>query len=246
MEFFRGVREDPVVCEFLKKFPEKDWAAVITKTLRFGIYSTATYESLCNSETSPVRTIKLNGKTIGIQLSPSKANNNLDLVEKIRTAQENYGIVKSESKNLERKKKGQVRKTTEKRTTPRSSRSGFDNLLKKKSFSKLCSWSKTVEKPYNKPSNSSLKLENYGKVPEKRAENHYIQSFNSLTNKLLEAYISPKAQTKTPSNEISAIIKPRLRNINQSLPSRIHRSAHSNIKKFEEFTYITSSSDSSA
>ena len=259
MEYFKGIQEDPLINSFLNRFPDQDLGEIIKKTLKYGIYSMNTYESLCCSGNSPRKTLFSHREVAEDQIPVNSYNESYKLEDTTPSStKEITRIYRNESKLPKRKQKdlSQVPKKPIKRTTPRSARNGLSVFIDKHSFTKLITQKalKSSERP-KKTSKASLKEKPSATIESKRSSvedkqdeaRSYTNSFNSLTSKILESYIFPKTQNKTPSNESTSMLKQCKRGMNLSIPSRIHRSVVSSKRKNEiksdAFAYVTSSSE---
>ena len=59
METFSDILEENTIKSFLRQYPKNEWTEVLTKALKFGIYSMTTIESLSTQGKSPSRKVPL-------------------------------------------------------------------------------------------------------------------------------------------------------------------------------------------
>ena len=260
MEYFKGIQEDPLINSFLNRYPDRDWGEIIKKTLRYGIHSMNTYESLCFSGDSPRKKRIPQRESAEEEITANLYIDTYKLEDTTPSStKEITRIYRNESKLPKRKNKAtsQIGKKATKRVTPRSARYDLGLKIDKQSFTKLITPKdlKFFEKPPIKTSKISLREKHSSTNESKRSSfgdkadeiKCFTNSFNSQTSKILESYISPKGQNKNSSNESTSLLEQCKRGMNLSIPSRIHRSAVSSRKKNEiksdSFAYITSSSE---
>ncbi|OMJ79076.1 hypothetical protein SteCoe_20980 [Stentor coeruleus] len=212
MENFEAVIEDPLIKSYLKRFPKLEWCDVIKKTLKLGIHSMNTLQSLSLIGISPEKNISI--IDIEGELEDDSTILLADGLTKIEgmtpSSKEGTKIIRNDSKLPMKKKKAlsQINKTKTSRITPKAKRSGFDFSRDKKEQKRIHSvknkgkiepqrviLSKDPQN-FSNPfvSESKKKLNN-----EKYTENTYTKSFKSLKKKGLELILSPKQQ-KIPKN----------------------------------------------
>ena len=59
MEHFESVLQDPVIKGYLKRFPYAEWEEVLKKTLKLGIHSMNTLQSLSLINISPEKNVSI-------------------------------------------------------------------------------------------------------------------------------------------------------------------------------------------
>ncbi|OMJ87507.1 hypothetical protein SteCoe_10760 [Stentor coeruleus] len=261
MENFEAVIEDPIIKSYLKKFPKLEWGDVIKKTLKLGIHSMNTLQSLNLISTSPEKNISI----IDIEggLEDDSTIFLADCLTKNEgttpSSKEGTKIIRNDSKLPIKKKKtlSQVNKTKTSRITPKAKRSGFDFSRDKKEQKRIHSVKNkgkieaqrlTLGKDPQDFSNPSISESKKKLDSEKYKENTYTKSFKSLKNKGLELILSPKQQKLSPKNIKNLLVKDDMaefyrnnmscRNQPVDFPLRVKKNL-----EMDPFVYITSSSE---
>jgi len=124
------VIKDPVISKFLIRFPKDEWNRVILQTLKLGIHSIGTVESLAEINASPRKLMKkLDSEIFHEDDSTDFVPDSLLKVEGTTPSiKEGPKIQKSDSKLPQKKKKtlSQVNKNTISRITPKSKKSKIE------------------------------------------------------------------------------------------------------------------------
>jgi hypothetical protein len=259
METLDCVLEDPLIKTYLKRFQHQEWPDVIKKTLKLGIHSMKTVESLSLNNQSPEKNISI------IDMDPDpecdatiifadSLNNKIEATT--NSSKEGTKLIRNESKLPGKKKKALslVKKNKGSRATPKGKRSGFEMLKEKKDTKrihsvknkgKLVSIGKETQKIQDVYLSESRKHLEYDMTSKKST----VKSFKSLKNKGIEIQIPNSHLKESPKNvknslgmqELSEFYKNSMSCRNQpvNFPLKV------NNKEADPFMYVTSSSDES-
>lgn len=261
MENIDKVIEDPLIRAFLQKYPKQEWADVLKRALKLGIYSMNTLNTLNNLTISPVKNISIIDIDGGLddESTVALADSLIKNQGTIISSQEGVQIIRNYSKLPLKKKKtlSQNSKNKVSRVTPKAKRSRFE-------FFKENQDNKRIKSTKNKPKTEKQRLEFPKETPklyevmtgdlkknkdnEKSKENSCAKSFKSLKNKGLEIQLSPKHHKLSSKgnkkildmNNLSEFYKNSMscRNHPTRFPLRVKKTLD-----MDPFVYITSSSE---
>ena len=271
MENLQCVIEDPLIKGYLKRFPRQEWNEVIKKTLRLGIHSMNTLQSLSLVNGSPEKNISI--IDLDGEIEDESTVVLADSMNKLEgtTPSSKEGtkkIMRNDSKLPLKKKKtlSQVSKIKASRVTPKSKRSGFEFIKDKKESKRIQSVKGTKGKSENmrsnhfkeiQPNQDNLRIENIANIAktdnegtkEGNAKKICTKSFKSLNQKnTSKIHLSPKNQNNSPKGVKNLLGK---KEINEfyinSLTNRndlvdFPLKARNNLV-LDPFVYITSSSE---
>lgn len=256
MEHLEFAIEDPLIKSFLTRFPRKEWDEVIKETLKLGIHSMNTLQSLSMFNSSPekyLNNIEFDGgleddSTVLLADSLLK-NEGTTPSSKENTAK----ILRNDSKLPIRKKKAhsQVNKTKVYRITPKARKGGFELLRDKKETKRIHS---VKGKPKNETvkigckENEAVSLETKKRFRFEEKDLNCAKSFKNLKGKVLDLQLSPHGSKLSPKNvkgslgvnDFNEFYKNNMscRNQQVKFPLKVKRD-------LDPFVYVTSSSEES-
>lgn len=257
MEHLKLAIEDPTVKNFLARFSQKEWNEVIKETLKLGIHSMNTLQSLNIYNSSPEKC--LNNSELDGGLEDDSTVLLADSLQKLEkttpSSKETTKLIRNDSKLVKNKKKAhsQVNKTKISRVTPKAKRILFEAFRDKKD-------GKRIHSVKNKQKNETIKIgckefeaalvEGKKKFSFERKESNNAKSFKDLKNKPLEIHLSPHALKVSPKNvkgslgmnDFNEFYKDGFscRNKKVEFPLKVKKNLD-----IDPFVYVTSSSDES-
>jgi hypothetical protein len=244
--------KDPKIFVFLKKFPQRDWHEVVKETLKLGIHSMNTIESLNIKNLSPERPLKTQEFEAGLEDDSTVvlAESLLKYEGATPSSKEATKIIRTDSKIPLKKKKAlsQVSKKAS-RITPKTKRAPFELFKEKKD-------SKRIHSVKHKGKVETLKPENDNSCGETKRKFNFefkdwnAKSFKSIKKKGIDLQLSPQHLKVSPKyvkaslgvNDFREFYRNNMscRNQQVDFPLRLKKNVES-----EHFMYVTSSSDES-
>lgn len=213
MENLVCVLEDDFIKGYLKRFPQQEWNEVIKKTLKLGIHSMNTLQSLSLINNSPEKNVSIidmdgdleDDSTVVLADSMNKLDGTTP------SSKEGTKIIRNDSKLPLKKKKAlsQVSKAKISRVTPKAKRCGFEFLREKKEPKRIHSVKGSKGKSES-GKNHNLKetnqentiLEALRKAESEMNKESYAKksakSFKTLNQKVFKLHLSPKHQKNSP------------------------------------------------
>ena len=266
MENLQCVIEDQLIKGYLKRFPRKEWNEIIKKTLKLGIHSMNTLQSLSLGNVSPEKNISiidLDGE-IDDESTVVLADSMNKLEGTTPSSKEGTKIMRNDSKLPLKKKKAlsQVGKIKVSRVTPKAKRLGFEFTREKKETKRIHSVKASKGKSENMRSNTfkeiqsnhDIKIETATKIDnegpkEANAKRICTKSFKLLNQKKIsKMQLSPKNQPISPKCVKNSLGKQEINEFylnnltNRKDLVEFPLKAQSNLV-LDPFVYITSSSE---
>jgi hypothetical protein len=250
MDSFNVLLQDSVIKSFLRRFPAHEWGEVVRKTLKYGIYSMNTIESLCATESpeKKIKFIELENEDNLINQNQSKFQDTTpSSIKENKELRNSTQALKHKSTSLKTRKKLL-------KNTPRSKKSYFEFYQEKKETRNSSSKHSKSKIDHIKISKPSLKIpscveegfKNDEKTEFSELEKSYTKSFNSLNHKIFDSYLSPKVSNVPPSYRNFSLVS--AKDSSKRMPGcKAQRSAlqpkRKSENKLNSFGYATSSSE---
>ena len=242
MESFEEVIKDPIIAKFLGRFPKTDWNSVLKKTLKLGIHSMNTVQTLSDINSSPKKPTK------NLEIEINHEDDSTDfLAESLVKADGTTPSVMVEEKFIrnyskihQKKKKtlSQVNKGNLSRVTPKGKRAKIDFFKDKNTPARVHSL-KTKKRQTPRTTKEDRK--------DTGLDGACVKSFKNLKTKASDILGSPKAKLGIGNskrslgiNDFKEFYKNNMscRNYKVDFPLRVKENNES-----DPFVYVTSSSE---
>lgn len=246
MDSFKEVINDPIIANFLTQFPKTNWNSVLKQTLKLGIHSMNTVQTLSDINEKISKSPKKNIKNLEIEISHEDDSTDF-LVESLLKANGatpsiifNEKIIKNDSKINHKKKKNlsQVNKGNLSRVTPKNNRGKID-FIKEKNIQCRVHSLKSNEKKVSKCVKEDKKIN--------ALDGGCVKSFKNLKTKTTDILGSFKGKIRVENskkslgvNDFKEFYRDNMscRNYKAEFPLRVKENT-----ECEPFVYMTSSSD---